>query len=86
MNREEKKNMEAMRTSAQAFIEAAYNAFIRDGEEEQPKPCPFCGSRDYISGVKDRLGSWYVSCVTCDARGPLGKDKKGATKAWNKRA
>ena len=51
--------------------------------EEKLKPCPFCGSQKlFIKGI-------YVTCIDCQAEGPLSIDdqeeKAGAVKIWNKR-
>jgi Lar family restriction alleviation protein len=47
------------------------------------KPCPFCGGDDC---VVDTTGfNYYVTCLKCEARGPLEGTKEEAVELWNKR-
>ena len=52
------------------------------------KPCPFCGRTDslHIDRYQSN-GCWwaYVECTECLATGPVGKLKKDAIEAWNRR-
>jgi Lar family restriction alleviation protein len=51
--------------------------------KEKLKPCPFCGNDDC---VVDTTGfSYYVTCLKCEAHGPLEGTKEEAMGAWNKR-
>ena len=54
-------------------------------------PCPFCGGNNlYIQ--RPFLGSdvghgWQVSCLFCDAKGPVSDDsEQAAWDGWNQRA
>ncbi len=58
-------------------------------EEEELKPCPFCGSESMEMGeviAQYDSGSYYIYCQECGARGPgfTGKGKEGqAINKWN---
>lgn len=51
---------------------------------ENPKHCPFCGSRDL--GVETSPPLMWVECFTCRALGSSGFDQPEAIAAWNRRA
>ena len=59
------------------------------GECIKLKPCPFCGRTDspHIDRYQSN-GCWwaYVECTECLATGPVGKLKKDAIEAWNRRS
>lgn len=53
------------------------------------KPCPFCGETENLEISHYRSdGVWwhYVECAECIMTGPVGKLKRDAIEAWNKRA
>jgi len=61
------------------------------GVAKEPKPCPFCGSKELDIGL-DRERGQYVFCVKvlengkkCSGSGPYGKNGIEAVEAWNKR-
>ncbi len=49
-------------------------------------PCPFCGAMPEVDDEGRYYGLYYVRCLNCDARGPLGDDADEAIRLWNKRA
>jgi Lar family restriction alleviation protein len=51
------------------------------------KSCPFCQSRDLsVSTAGDDDRTFYaVTCLKCDAEGPLSTTYDGAIEAWNLR-
>jgi len=50
-------------------------------EEEEVKPCPFCGS-DF---VEINRGGWWGECGNCGAEGPAKETREEALAAWNLR-
>lgn len=48
-------------------------------------PCPFCGAQPVVRNPRWTNDSMYAYCVSCDARGPYGENKKTAIAAWNRR-
>lgn len=48
------------------------------------KTCPFCG--DYAQMEKDGLGTFWVECVYCRARGGDRKMEPAAAEDWNRRS
>lgn len=48
-------------------------------------PCPFCGAQPVVRNPRWTNDSMYAYCVSCDARGPYGENKKAAIVAWNRR-
>jgi Lar family restriction alleviation protein len=53
------------------------------------KPCPFCGRTDTLHFDRYQSdGEWwgYIECTECIMTGPVGKLKKDAVDAWNRRA
>ena len=51
---------------------------------EEFKPCPFCG------GIETTISSncvetQFVTCLSCGAEGPGGRDIEAARKLWNER-
>jgi Lar family restriction alleviation protein len=54
---------------------------------EELKPCPFCGSAEYLTAKKP--DGWqgdtaYVRCISCDCQ-MFGSDTADAGMRWNKR-
>lgn len=49
------------------------------------RPCPFCGSRklDMCADNAFLKPHSYISCWTCDARGPLADSPERAADEWN---
>ena len=57
-------------------------------ENENLKPCPFCGRKDtlHFDRYKSNDSWWgYIECTECIATGPVAKLKKDAVEAWNRR-
>jgi Lar family restriction alleviation protein len=57
----------------------------------EPQPCPFCGTahdliltRNGHVGGKDHDSTFYVTCESCDAVGPLAGSRREAARLWNK--
>lgn len=54
--------------------------------QEELKPCPFCGSRD-IEIHENKEGGFlyciYILCLCCLARGPSTWEESVAIKKWN---
>lgn len=51
-------------------------------------PCPFCGRTDNLHFERYQCdGLWwgYIECTECVCSGPVGKLKKDAIDAWNRR-
>ena len=56
---------------------------------EELKPCPFCGRTDTLHFDRYQSdGEWwgYIECTECIMTGPVGKLKRDAVDAWNRRA
>jgi Lar family restriction alleviation protein len=49
------------------------------------KPCPFCGSLDLFPPETSWFKLYFVSCLVCDAEGPLAVSVELAKKRWNER-
>jgi Lar family restriction alleviation protein len=53
------------------------------------KPCPFCQSKDvlgkYAVDEVNQLGTAYIVCMDCRARGPYEYGEQQARDAWNLR-
>ena len=49
------------------------------------KPCPFCGVNLTGKGTVSS-GRVYISCINCEAEGPIGDDDSEMIEAWNTRA
>ena len=47
------------------------------------KPCPFCGSEEFV--ITEEFGGRRVNCRLCFASARLGIDKEDAADAWNTR-
>jgi len=54
------------------------------GVAKEPKPCPFCKSKDLELGLNRERGQ-FVSCKNCLASGPYGKSGIEVIEVWNKR-
>jgi Lar family restriction alleviation protein len=52
--------------------------------QEELKPCPFCGKADYLKIEREEL-KYYIKCNKCDIRGPYGESAKAAMYVWNER-
>lgn len=55
---------------------------------EKLKPCPFCGRIDTLHFDRYQSGGgwWgYIECTECIMTGPVGKQKRDAVEAWNRR-
>lgn len=50
------------------------------------KPCPFCGGVAETDNIDDRSLSWFVLCLSCNARSRLRRTEKEACEIWNTRA
>jgi hypothetical protein len=55
-----------------------------------PLPCPFCGTAHDVILVRnghvaddDRDPTFYVTCESCDAVGPLAGSRRQAAWLWN---
>lgn len=48
--------------------------------EKELQPCPFCGSEDLENDT------YFITCVTCEADGPIKGNEPEAIAAWNRRA
>lgn len=48
----------------------------------QSRPCLFCGSRNHMNSPQPD-GQWKVSCIYCEASGPVAHDADSAWLAWN---
>jgi len=55
-------------------------------ENQEIKPCPFCGMK--VNEIEDPefTGYIYVTCSSCCAQGPLVRSSKKSIEAWNERA
>jgi Lar family restriction alleviation protein len=49
--------------------------------EAKIKPCRFCGNEDC---TVDGRSLYYVTCLKCEAHGPLEYTREDAVKAWNR--
>lgn len=53
------------------------------------RTCPFCGADDaYIAGIEITTDAgirdaWQVSCLVCEAMGPLSTSRMDAVELWN---
>lgn len=52
-------------------------------EEERPKACPFCGSKETRS--LQTTSPYYISCTNCGANGTACEDLDQAILDWNRR-
>lgn len=52
-------------------------------------PCPFCYKTESLYMIEDDPRCppifWQVVCISCQASGPLGIDRKNAIDLWNRR-
>lgn len=65
------------------------NPIRRNKNQEELKPCPFCGSKDLKIRVYHNVSGavYLVHCYRCGANGPDYCDNKhSAINAWNKRS
>lgn len=59
--------------------------------EDEPCPCPFCGSNDvevyehYNESAGIKYGGYFPECITCGCRLNYYGSKKAALEAWNRR-
>jgi len=54
--------------------------------EEEPKPCPFCGSKaTHTVGAKEYRMNDMVMCLGCDAMVESDHEPYSALKQWNRR-
>lgn len=53
-------------------------------DEENLKPCPFCGEDK--ARILGKPGYYIVECKECGAQARLRETKKAAVDAWNRRA
>ncbi len=55
--------------------------------EEKLKSCPFCASPQvcgkYAMDEFNQLGTAYIVCLSCRARGPYEYGEQDAKDAWN---
>jgi Lar family restriction alleviation protein len=49
--------------------------------EAEMKPCRFCGNENC---VVDGTSLYHVTCLKCEAHGPLEYTKEDAVEAWNR--
>lgn len=73
-----------------------FNGRLSDQENDEPKPCPFCGSVAELTAMRlwdsedhPQRVQWHVVCSGCKAKTPVragisGKDR--ALELWNRRA
>ena len=52
---------------------------------DEPKPCPFCGSRA-VTVMSNGFGRVYYECLNCEARGPWRWLREPEIASWNTRA
>ena len=60
-------------------------AEYRAGEQQQLKPCPWCGDNKQSVLWSDMYGA-YVECNGCKAVGPDARSYEEAVEVWNTRA
>lgn len=55
-------------------------------EDQEIKPCPFCGGVSTLKNGSSELGRGYwVECLVCRSGGKDCHNPNDAIKAWNKR-
>lgn len=66
-----------------AHIPVCYKYRAETEENEELKPCPFCGG---IASLKYFDGLYFVLCGSCGAMTKRYRDTDYIKKAWNRRA
>lgn len=53
--------------------------------EVKPKPCPFCGSEDFVLGFREKPNEMRVKCKRCKTLFTIFDTPENAPKLWNRR-
>ena len=55
-------------------------------KHNEPKPCPFCGSKSLETCPTNHSRARWYRCMICGTEGPVGGSDIDAHKRWNQRA